>query len=106
MADWVKKKYRRVSDLCYTYGFNEVFFAPFGGYTAEGEYGLYLNVNRCKSIVGAQVYRSLLYMNDHNFMYDEGIVDSLASNDEEVSSIREVLDKMIIDAARARHGEH
>jgi hypothetical protein len=76
-----KKKYRVTADLCNKYGFQERFFDRIGGWNEESEYGLYLQVNRLESILGAQVYKALFYILTIRYFYiDDEICDALVSH--------------------------
>jgi hypothetical protein len=76
-----KKKYRIASDLCKEFGFNPIWFDKDQKFDYEFKYGMYLQVVRCQSIIGAQAYKALFYtVKMRQFYIDDEICDALVNH--------------------------
>lgn len=96
-----KKKFRVTADLCNTFGFSEHFFRKHGGYSAEAEYGLYLNLRRCQSIIGGQFFRAKFFLDKLGTFYmDDELADSLSPDDESKQITLELFSSMYKEALR------
>lgn len=49
--------------------------------TPELLYGLGLNLDRCKSIIGVQLFKSIFYSNIYGFKMDRHMVDAIGSHE-------------------------
>ncbi len=77
----VKKKYRVAADLCKEFGFQKIWFDEDEKFDETFKYGMYLQVVRCQSILGAQVYKALFYTRVmKRFYIDNEICDALVSH--------------------------
>ena len=65
-----------------------------GPIDAECLYGLLLNARRCQSIAGAQLFRTMFYLDKLDFHRDHDIADALSPREEDIRKTIEFYESM------------